>query len=548
MRAPSLLLLLLATTSLATTPSNAATPARSETAAWRADLQLLTRELPLRHPAPFLHVTRAQWDSAAASLDRRLDSATRNQMVVGFMQLITLLGDAHTVAQPDSALGSRYYPFELYSFDDGLFIRSADPAHASLVGAKVLRIGRVSAEQAMERAATVIPHENAWWVRAWAPLQLMIPEVLDGLGLAADIEHLSLVLDRDGRVDSVRVSPAGRIADQHGHGAVPIDMSKWVTMRTEPAPLWEQHPDDFLWWLHDPRSGTLYVCQRGVVPLPNSNSNRPQWDQIFALADSVRPARMVLDLRENGGGNGGLNRYPVQQILRRPALDRPDKLFVIIGRRTFSAAQQFANLLEAWTQATFVGEPTGQRPTQYGDHRPLELPGVALTVEISTVFHQAPNEFDTREFIPPRMYTPLDSRSYRRGVDPAMVAVLTPDSSGSIADAIEHAIAGGDSVAAERMFTAAREKPVNRFRSFEREVNLLGYKLLGAQHTEQALTVFRMNTRAFPHSANTFDSLAETLLGAGYRDAAIATYRHALEVERGFPPSAQALKRLGVQR
>jgi hypothetical protein len=35
-------------------------------------------------------------------------------------------------------------------------------------------------------------------------------------------------------------------------------------------------------------------------------------------------------------------------------------------------------------------------------------------------------------------------------------------------------------------------------------------------------------------------------LGAGYRDAAIATYRRALEVEPGFPPSARALQRLGV--
>lgn len=541
-----LLVLLLAVVVHAIPSAHAATPAPSDAATWRRELQTLVRELPKRHPAPFLHVTHAQWDSAAASLDKRLGSSTRNQMVVGFMQLITLLSDAHTVVQPDSALGLRYYPIELYSFDDGLFVRRADKAHAALVGSKVLRIGRVTAAQALERAATVVPHENEWWVRAWAPLQLMIPELLDGLGLAADIEHLTLVVERDGKVDSVRVSPAGRLSDFHGHGPVPVDMSEWVSMRTGAAPWWEQRPDEFLWWMHDPKSNTLYVCQRGVVPLPRSNTNRSQWDQVFALADSLRPARLVLDLRENTGGNGGLNRYPVQQILRRPALDRPDKLFLIIGRLTFSAAQQFANLLEAWTQATFIGEPTGQRPTQYGDHRPLPLPGVGLTIEISTVFHQAPNEFDTREFIPPRVYTPLDSRAYRSGTDPAMAAILSPENPAAVFDAIEHALASGDSASAERTLTAAREKPANRFRSFERDVNALGYRLLGAERTEQALVVFRMNARAFPHSANTFDSLAEAQLAAGYRDAAIASYRQALKVEPGFPPSMQALERLGT--
>src|SRR6185369_12248755 len=206
--------------------------------------------------------------------------------------------------------------------------------------------------------------------------------------------------------------------------------------------------------------------------------------------------------------NGGLNRYPVQQILRRPALDRPDRLFVIIGRRTFSAGQQFTNLLEAWTQATFVGEPTGQRPSQYGDHRRLPLAGVGLSAQVSSIFHQAPNEFDDRSFVPPRVYTPLDSKSYRQGIDPAMAAVLAPDSSGEVVEQIERAITAGDTAAAERVLTAARAKTANRFRSFERDVNLLGYKLAGSGRTAQAIQVFRLNTRAFPRSANTYDSLA----------------------------------------
>lgn len=526
------------------TPAHAAAPAPAEVAKWRESLRTLVRELPQRHPAPFLHVTHAQWDSAATALDRRLPSASRNQMLVGFMQLVTLLGDAHTVIQPDRALGLRYYPFELYAFEDGLFIRRADSTHAALVGARVLRIGRVPASEAMARAGTIVPHENEWWVRAWAPFQLMVPELVDGLGLASDVEHLPLVLERAGRIDTVRIAPAGRIADAHGANGEPIDMRAWASMRTAPAPWYERPSDDALWWLHDPATRTLYVCQRAVAPLPRSNTNRPLWDQVFALADSVRPERFVIDLRDNTGGNGGLNRYPVQQILRRPALDRRGTLFVITGRRTFSAAQQFANLLEAWTQATFVGEPTGQRPTQYGDHRPLPLPGVGMTALISTVFHQAPDEFDTRSFIAPRYFTPPTSDVYRRGIDPAMAAILSPPSATSLGDGIERALAQGDTATAEAALTAARAEPINRFRSFERDINAIGYRLLAAQRTESALVVFRMNTRAFPQSANTFDSLAEALLAAGYRDAAIASYRQALRVEPGFPPSVQALERL----
>ena len=107
--------------------------------------------------------------------------------------------------------------------------------------------------------------------------------------------------------------------------------------------------------------------------------------------------------------------------------------------------------------------------------------------------------------------------------------------------------ATGDTATAERALSAARAKTVNRYRSFERDVNALGYRLAAGGASAHAIQAFRLNTRAFPRSANAFDSLGEALLGAGYRDAAIAAYRHALEVEPGFPPSAQALQRLGVR-
>ena len=93
---------------------------------------------------------------------------------------------------------------------------------------------------------------------------------------------------------------------------------------------------------------------------------------------------------------------------------------------------------------------------------------------------------------------------------------------------------------------AAQDETRNRFRSLERDVNALGYQLLGAGNVAQAVQVFQLNTRVYPRSANTFDSLGEALLAAGRRDDAIAAYRHAIEVEPGFPPSVQALQRLGV--
>jgi len=513
-------------------------------AGWRADLQVLAKELPARHPAPFRVITAAEWDSAVASLEDRLPTLDQDQTLVSFFQLVALLADAHTTVQPDPARPLHYYPVELYSFEDGLFVRRADSAHAALVGTRVLRFGNTTPDEALRRVATIIPHENDWWVRAWGPFWLTAVEVVHGLGLASDPSRLTLTVERDGKQETVALAPAGAMA--HGDGGA-VDMSHWVSMRAAPPPLFDQQRDRLFWWTWLPDVRTLYVSLRGVVPAPNSATNRSQWNQVFALADSLRPARTVLDIRENLGGNGGLNRYPVQQILRRPWLDQPDRLFVIIGRRTFSAGQQFANLLEAWTQATFVGEPTGQQPSQYGDHRPLVLPNSHLTVQISTVFHQAPDEFDRRAFVPPAVFTPLTADAYRRGEDPAMAAVLAWTAGPEVADAFASAVARGDSAGAEQLLRSAQGATANRYRSLEAEINALGYRLLGAGSVTQAVTVLRINTRVYPNSANAFDSLGEVLLAAGQREAGIASYRHALEIDPAFPPSRQALQRLGVE-
>ena len=66
--------------------------------------------------------------------------------------------------------------------------------------------------------------------------------------------------------------------------------------------------------------------------------------------------RFVLDLRRNGGGNGVYNRAIVRALLRS-RFDAPEQLFVITGRRTFSAAQMLPTELETRSNPIIVGEP-----------------------------------------------------------------------------------------------------------------------------------------------------------------------------------------------
>ena len=104
--------------------------------------------------------------------------------------------------------------------------------------------------------------------------------------------------------------------------------------------------------------------------------------EVEALAGSSRVAVVVLDLRQNGGGDNRTYR-PLLESLQR--LGSEKRLAVLTSRVTFSAAMQLVVDLERDTQAVFVGEPTGGSPNQYGDATKVELPNSGLNAFVATV-------------------------------------------------------------------------------------------------------------------------------------------------------------------
>jgi tetratricopeptide (TPR) repeat protein len=148
--------------------------------------------------------------------------------------------------------------------------------------------------------------------------------------------------------------------------------------------------------------------------------------------------------------------------------------------------------------------------------------------------------------VAPRIFAPVRSADYRSGQDPALRAILTRDGAVSPVAAMREAARRGDMAGAEQALSSAIRASANRFRTFEPDVNALGYELLNIRDMDAAIAVFQINTRAYPRSANVWDSLGEALLAGGRREEGIAAYRRALEIAPDFPPSREALERLGV--
>jgi tetratricopeptide (TPR) repeat protein len=522
--------------------------APAEVVRWRADLRFLAAEMPKRHRNLFHSLTREEFDRAVRRLDARIPTLRRHQIILELARLAARVGDGHTNVAParDSAIGFHALPIQLYLFADGLYIRAADSARAELVGARVVRLGRATTEEAVAAVRPLIGRDNEMGVRYAAPFLLVMPEVLHGLGLIDDLDHVPLLLEHDGRREEVVLAPAGLaplVARDTDRSWEP--RPGWVDARGAPDgwPLWLRQPGNKFWFAYLAPARALYV-QYNEVGDKRDQTVAQFVDSLFAFARTRPVDRLVLDLRLNGGGNGGLNRPLVLGLIRAEALRGRGHLFVLVGRRTFSAAQFLVSEIERWTDAIFVGEPTASRGNHYGDSYRIRLPNSGVTVRVSTLYWQFSDPRDLRPWTPPDVATELRFDDYRRNRDPALEAALAWAPEPALAEQMRAALGRGGRPAMDSVYRAYRADPRYRYVSTEDPLNTLGYALLQEGRAEEAVAVFSLNTEAFPRSANAHDSRGEALAAVGDTAAAIRAYESALSLDPSLPGAADKLRAL----
>ena len=530
----------------ATAPSSDSSSVRQ----WREDLAYLARELPRRHKNLFHTISRAQFDSALAVLDRKLPGLARHQVIIELARLVALVGDGHTNVAPtrDPKIGFHTYPVRLYFFKDGLFIRSAAKAQADLVGAKVVRIGRLTADEAYLAVRGLIGRDNEMNARFFAPILLAMPEVLHAIGAIDQPDAAPLLLEQAGTRTVTVLRPAGLAAMMPSDTDVSWTQEDgWVDMRGPDGartPLWLRgDPRDPLRLEYLPESRTAYVQYNKVGDAPDETIAAFA-ERLRAFVDSGEVDRLVLDLRLNRGGDGTLNQPLMLSLIRSPKLEGPGHLFVIIGRSTFSAAQFLVHELEEYTDAVFVGEPTGGKPNSYGDSRRITLPNSGITLRASIYYWQRTHPLDTRPWKGPDVAAELTSRDYGANVDPALREILAWKPEPSLAERMRDAFAAGDSTGALKLHLAYKTDPRHAYTDTEVELNALGYELLRQGRREAAIAVLQLNTADHPGSSNAFDSLGEALMEAGRREDAVRSYERALALDPANENARQMLEKL----
>lgn len=352
---------------------------------WNADLTQLANELPKTHPNPFRKTTQQAFLADVDQLRARAPELQPHEVIVDMARIVATIADGHTrlslpiddayglfhphvknTLPKEQALWFHAIPMRFTIKDDALFTTD---------GRRVVRIGNMTAEEAMKAVAPVAPADNDWQRKDFVAAYLAIPEVLHARRVIASLD------------------------------AVPVTFADGASVVEKPAPPPPPRAPKTPWsfeYLESEKA--VWLDYHEVL---NSKDERLSSfaERMFRFIDEHPVEKLVIDMRDNYGGNNALNRPLLHGIIRSKKLQAPGSLFVLVGRRTFSAAMMLVIDLEEHTSAIFLGEPTGAAPNSYGDSKKITMPESGLLLRVSRLYWQYSDPRDARDTLVPHVVT-----------------------------------------------------------------------------------------------------------------------------------------------
>lgn len=396
-------------------------PTRDEQ--WRYDLDFFARRMNQMHVDLYAKVSKEKFLGDLERLKHDVPKLQDRQILVRLTRIVASVGDGHTRLRlsRDDAPPAPRLPVRLYQFDDGLFITSIDPKHAdeSVLGAKVLKVGPMPVESALEAVKPYCSVDNPMGYLSEPARQLELPWFLEAIGGAADDRGAELTIRRrDGSEQTVKLDPIVIKREE-----IPSAFIRANKFASAPTPLYLKDPDKRLRCEYLPQRKMVYFYFGGVVDPPDSTFEKFVNDEVLGCVEKNRAESLVIDMRHNNGGNTGLIMPLIHGLVRCDRVNRDGRLFVITSRETFSAAVNTVTMLEQHTRATFVGEPPGSPPSFFGESTYFQLPYHGNRVTCSSRYWQWGPSIDKRQWVPPQIAVKLTSKDFLENRDPAMEAI-----------------------------------------------------------------------------------------------------------------------------
>lgn len=349
-----------------------ALPPESETR-WREDIDAYVQGLEEGHIDLFHTVSRANFFAATEGLKEQLTQLSEPEIIARLMLLTHSIGDGHT-SIPLWGSGYRRFPIEIRWIGGQAIVTGTSQEQESLLGGRLVSWDGIEAEETYRMLAPYVPfveneHSEAVRVAAYLP----ISELGVAVGLTRSAAAVTLEVEVEGRTQTISLES---VASDEFDETVNQRISYRVNL-----------PDDSDAIVAEGiRFAFINGGELGYIQFdryPSHEDMRSFSDDVYEELVRSEVRNLVIDFRENFGGNYFVGLILASDLVAIDSLDWQRGIYVLTSGTTFSAAMsnsaQYADILHA----RLVGEPTGANPCGYQDLGQFTLPNSGLLVTYS---------------------------------------------------------------------------------------------------------------------------------------------------------------------
>lgn len=380
---------------------------------WRDDIDFMHKELESRHIDLYHKISTDFFNTELARIKQQLPSLSETSMSIELMRLMKQVGDGHTQFAYWGGTHHRY-PLELRTFDDELHLIRIEPKHQHLLGATLVAIDDMPIEKALELIIPILQGvENIHSEKQRLNETISVAEVLYGLKIVENLQQANFTFKL----------PTG---EQHK-----------VSLNSLTIPQLQKYPMSSF-KRPSPTNFTMHKLSIDGIELQLSNNGQIAYldfhhyptfstmqdfaEDLVALLRKKKTREVIIDLRNNGGGDFFVGLHIAWALIMVDNLDWREGIYVLTGRKTFSAAMSNAAQYRQLLNATLVGEPTGANPVGYQDADSFSLPHSGWTVMYSKRLYRF-QDSESQGVIPDILiYEKVDD--YRQGKDRAFEWIL----------------------------------------------------------------------------------------------------------------------------
>ncbi|MES2703027.1 MAG: hypothetical protein V4649_10325 [Bacteroidota bacterium] len=354
------------------------------------------------HIEPFSQISKRRFFRAVRDVKDSAEIYNVDELLVRLLQVSASLGDEHTNIYYS---GRDIFPLEFHWFEEGIHVTRTDEQYTQVLYARLLAINGIPIGEVVDRLRTVISDTNTAAVVLATPRYLTDPYVLHGLHVLpgrTGVVYTLLTL----RNDTVTVHPQAidrRRAKLHRG----FDNNYFLRNRGQGN----------YWFKYSDTGNFVYFNYSRCEDQDKEHTFAEFRKQLENAIAEKKPGKIVIDLRQNRGGNSKLV-VPFIDYLQRSLLNEKGHIYVLIGKGTFSAAILNAGELKNRTAAITVGEYTAGSVQHYGSIKRFVLPATKMTASYSTKYHVVEDKYTGS--LRPDVFIANWLADYSRGVDAAL--------------------------------------------------------------------------------------------------------------------------------